>query len=66
MISLTPSNLNHISERKHHLVGFGDLMFCNGYGIKFDCHECNDGLNRKTGVECRICGPKPEIKKRRR
>ena len=52
-------------ERKHHIPHFGDLMFCNGYGIVYDCHECHDGLNNKTNEVCEICGPKPEKKKGR-
>ena len=65
MISIGFSDKDSLAERKYHLTRYGDLMFCNGYGIRFDCHECHDGVAYETGEICRICGPKLKTKKRR-
>lgn len=43
-----------ISERRHHTPKVGDMLLANGYGIKFDCHECSKGLI--DDEPCHICG----------
>jgi hypothetical protein len=50
-------------NRKHHIIELGDLILTNGYGVRYDCMECTDGMNYKTGQPCRNCGLPPQKKK---
>lgn len=46
-----------LEYRKHHVPSTGDIVFCNGYGLRWDCCECVAGTCRDGSI-CKICGPK--------
>lgn len=33
----------NIAQRKHHLIELGDMIMINGWGIRYDCMDCQDG-----------------------
>lgn len=43
-----------LATRKHHIIKLGDLELCNGFGIRYDCAQCSDGV-MIDGKDCWIC-----------
>lgn len=42
------------SHRKHNLPSVGTIEFSNGFGTKWDCHLCVQGV-MANGHECIVC-----------
>lgn len=47
------------SQRKHNLPTAGVIEFANGFGTKWDCHLCSQGV-MTDGEPCTVCGLPPE------
>ena len=39
---------------KHYIISIGNMMLSNGFGVRFGCHQCCDGI-MNDGTECWIC-----------